>query len=82
MYNLWVEVRVFGGLEKFLPGVKFGQPFRVEIAEGATVGDLLKELRVPTGYIHTILVNGRHADFEDKLACGVRVSLFPPIGGG
>ena len=80
--NLQVEVRVFGGLEKFLSGVKFAQPFKVEISENATVGMLLKELEVPPEYIHAVLVNGRHADLEDRLFSGDRVSLFPPVGGG
>lgn len=80
--NLQVEVRVFGGLEKFLPGVRFGQPVKIEVSESATVGILLKELGIPPEYIHAVLVNGRHAELGDRLVSGDRVSLFPPIGGG
>ncbi|KUK35783.1 MAG: ThiamineS protein, partial [Thermacetogenium phaeum] len=48
----------------------------------ATVGMLLKELGIPPEYIHAVLVNGRHAELEDRLVSGDRISLFPPVGGG
>lgn len=77
-----VEVRVFGGLEGYLPGVKFGQPVKVELKEGATAGELADVLGIPRGEIFTLLVNGMHRNFDWQLKDGDRVSLFPAVGGG
>ena len=53
-----------------------------EIAPGATVADVLKELNIPARQATLILVNGRHARPDTELKNGDTLSLFPPIGGG
>ncbi|HHW44780.1 MAG TPA: hypothetical protein GXX25_13450 [Desulfotomaculum sp.] len=42
-----VEVRVFGGLEKFIPGASFGQSIPVECPGGSTAGQLVDTLGIP-----------------------------------
>lgn len=77
-----LEVRVFSGLEKFMPGARFGQAIEVERPEGTTVAGLIDSLGIPRGQVFTVLVNGRHATMDAVLQPGDRVSLFPPVGGG
>ncbi|MDK2887838.1 MAG: sulfur-carrier protein [Thermoanaerobacter sp.] len=77
-----LEVRVFSGLEKFMPGARFGQAIEVERPEGTTVAGLIDSLGIPRSQVFTVLVNGRHAAMDAVLQPGDRVSLFPPVGGG
>lgn len=77
-----LEVRVFGGLEKIIPGASFGKPIEVEADEGTTVGALLDMLKIPEDQVFTILVNGIHTGKNVLLKPGDRVAFFPPVGGG
>lgn len=77
-----VEVRVFSGLESFIPGTSFGQTIPVSITEGFTGRELLNKLNIPEDKVYTFLVNGVHKDFAVVLRNGDRVSLFPAVGGG
>lgn len=73
---------MFSGLEKLIPGVCYGQPIKVNIAEHFTVGALLKELNISEKEVYIILINGVNKGFDERLADGDRLSLFPPVGGG
>jgi len=77
-----LEVRVFGGLEKLIPGASFGKPMEVRADQGTTVAGLLKMLQIPEDQVFSILVNGVHYDKGNLLSDGDRVAFFPPIGGG
>jgi molybdopterin converting factor small subunit len=77
-----VEVRVFSGLEKFVPEAGLGKSLVVSLPEGATVRDLVRQLRIPADQVFTVFVNGRHAAPDRVLAAGDRAALFPPVGGG
>lgn len=78
-----IEVRLHGTLAAHEPSPRAGEPFTIELPDGATVGDLASALRVPLGDIHLVFVNGRAAyDRGQALAAGDRVGIFPPVGGG
>ncbi|MCL6448832.1 MAG: MoaD/ThiS family protein [Armatimonadetes bacterium] len=77
-----VEVRVFSGLEKFVPGAGPGKAILVQVPEGATGRKLIEQLQIPADQVFTMFVNGWHATPEQVLRPGDRVALFPPIGGG
>lgn len=77
-----IEVRVFSGLEKYIPGTTFGKAFEVELPEGATGSMLLEKLSIPEKDVFTILSNGKHFQFAETFSEGDRVALFPPVGGG
>ncbi|SFQ99653.1 Sulfur carrier protein ThiS (thiamine biosynthesis) [Desulfoscipio geothermicus DSM 3669] len=77
-----IEVRVFSGLEKFLPNKSFGEPLPVELPEGGTIRDLLLKIGIPKDHVFTILVDGKHRSFDYTVRDGERISLFPPVGGG
>jgi len=72
-----VEIKLFASLRKYsLP------PEEMELAEGTTVGNLLKRIGIPPSEVAVALVNGRHAENELALNDGETIALFPPIAGG
>lgn len=77
-----LEVRLYSGLERFINNIVYGEPLSVELPSEATVQTLLEKLKIPQKEVFSILVNGIHHDFSDKLNEGDRVALFPPVGGG
>ncbi|MFZ5649511.1 MAG: MoaD/ThiS family protein [Bacillota bacterium] len=77
-----LEVRVFGGLEKRMPGAIYGKPIEMNVPGGTTVADLLRMLKIPEQDVFTTLVNGIHSNREYTLNPGDRVAFFPPVGGG
>jgi len=79
---LKVEVRVFSGLENYIPGATFGEVIPVSITDGFTGKELIKSLNIPEDKVFTFLVNGVHKNLDVILKDGDRVSLFPAVGGG
>ena len=74
-----VSVRLFAGLrERAGTGAR-----ELELADGATVGDVWRELDLgeePAGLLYA--VNRRYADSGARLADGDVVALIPPVSGG
>jgi molybdopterin converting factor subunit 1 len=55
----------------------------VELAEGATVGDLLAELSDLIGMMPVrVAVNREYGDDRDTLRSGDELALIPPVSGG
>lgn len=60
----------------------------VELPDGATVGDLVRELRSRGGAYGSlpddppVAVNQRYADRRDSLEGGDEVAFLPPVAGG
>jgi len=78
-----VEVRLHGSLVAARPGLRAGEPFRVDLPEGVAVRDLILNLALAAEEIHLVMVNGRIVhDRDAPLGGGDRVGLFPPVGGG
>ena len=77
-----VEVRVFAGLERYIPGARFGEPIYVVLSPVATGWDVIKELNIPEEQIFSFLINGVQKKLDDAMAEGDRISIFPPVGGG
>jgi molybdopterin converting factor small subunit len=72
-----LELKLFANLQKFMP-----EQERIEWEEDCTVSDLLIKIGVSPSEVAIVLVNGRHAQFEQKLHDGETVAIFPPIAGG
>jgi len=55
--SVTLEVRLFNSLTKFSDdGLK---PLKVDMPAGSSVGDVLRELKIPGDKIHLVLLNGR-----------------------
>lgn len=54
----------------------------IEVADGFTVGGILKDLEIPVDQAGILLVNGLSADVEQSLVENDVVAVFPVVGGG
>jgi sulfur carrier protein ThiS len=57
-------------------------PFEMELAPAATVGDVLESLSIPAAVPKVIMVNGRVATLQRALEPGDELTVFPPLEGG
>lgn len=77
-----VEVRLFATLATYLPDEGDGRSVTLDLADGSTVRDFVQSLRIPDDMPFIAMINGRDAPFEQSLADGDVLSLFPPLAGG
>jgi molybdopterin converting factor small subunit len=78
-----ITVRLLASYRQSLPAQRddqAGYPYQVE--GDALVGDVLAALPIPPGDFYTFLVNGRHAERDQRLQEGDLLSVFPAAGGG
>lgn len=54
----------------------------VEWEGPVSTGELAEKIGLPLREIKIIMLNGRHAGFEEGVADGDRVGYFPAVGGG
>lgn len=72
-----VKVKLFALLRQFGPDEQV-----VELAEGTTIDDIVRSLKLP-GTIRLLrIVNGEHRPEDHVLKDGDELALFPPIAGG
>ncbi|UCG14115.1 MAG: MoaD/ThiS family protein [Deltaproteobacteria bacterium] len=72
-----VEIRLFASLQRYRL-----ERDRIHLEEGTTVAGLLEKMGIPPTEAAIVLVNGRHAQNEQRLNDGEQVAFFPPIAGG
>jgi molybdopterin converting factor small subunit len=75
-----IHVQLFAYLSKF--SLSGQEKFQLEVGPDATVGWLLGNLKIPPDFERMVLVNGRRANPETRLAEGDDVFIFPPAAGG
>lgn len=77
-----VRAKLFATLSRHYAGVMPGTPVEVEVADGATLSDLIDRLDVPHEEVKMVFVNGRMRSLDYELEPGDEVGIFPPVGGG
>ncbi|MEA2432825.1 MAG: hypothetical protein QOG54_282 [Actinomycetota bacterium] len=77
-----VTVICYGAMREYLPPAASDNKTVLEVAEGATVADVVAALGAPEKLLHSILVNGDRADLGKGLSEGEEVTLMPPFAGG
>jgi molybdopterin converting factor small subunit len=77
-----VRVRLYATLRRYRPEVKLGESLPMELPEGGTVGQLIKQLGIPAEVVKNIFVNHRQQGREYVLQAGDEVAIFPPVAGG
>lgn len=75
-----ISVQTFANLRDYAPAG--AGKFKLDLADEATVADLLAALRIPAAVEAVLLVNGRRAHPVTRLNSGDEVTLFPPMEGG
>lgn len=76
--TIHIDLRLFATLRKFNPQL----PENFIVEDGATVGDILKQLRIPAEKAKLIFINSAKASPASVVEDGDRVGIFPPVGGG
>ena len=77
-----VEINLYATLARYLPDNVRENDRIMEVGDGATIGELLRQLNIPAEKAKLIFVDGTHADVGAVLREGSRVGIFPPVGGG
>ena len=72
-----VEIRLFATLR---PG-RFRKR-KLDLPEGITVGEILKQLGIEPKEVAIVLVNGRDVTEHGTLRPDDVMALFPPVAGG
>lgn len=73
-----IHLRLFATLRAHTPDNADAFP----VAPGATVGDIVAQLKIPPKEAKLIFINGVRQDMATPLANGDQVGIFPPVGGG
>ncbi len=78
-----INLKLFATLRKKLPpGSSMGKA-TLDLADNATINDLIQHLDIPLELAQMVLVNGEQTrEFEQALTDGDQVSIFPPVAGG
>ncbi len=77
-----IRVIFFGTLRKRFPDHDPTRGIEVDISEGSTVEDLIKQLDFPIEKLGMVAMNGRLVNAGDLLEKNAAVRVFQPIFGG
>ena len=78
-----IEIKLLTRLKQYLPEPDSeGNVRLLEIAEPATVENVLKKLGIPLDMPKVIMLNDRQGAIDDKVDPGDRLAIYPPVGGG
>ena len=77
-----VYVKLFATLRRYVENAVYGVPFEVDLAEEATIADLIQQLNLPAEEVKVAFVNARARSEDWRLEPGDEVGIFPPVGGG
>jgi sulfur-carrier protein len=77
-----IQVKLYASLARLHPTVRAGEPVEVHLLAGATVGDALAQLALPSELVKVVFVNGRVRATCWLLQEDDQVGVFPPVGGG
>jgi len=75
-----ITVELRGYLDQYAPGDDATFPY--EMADGATVRDVLDRLQITDELAAAVIVGGEATDAERALSEGDRLTLIPPLAGG
>lgn len=77
-----LTVKLYGTLDRRVPGYNPETGCTVHLATGATVADLIDHLGLPPRSVGIVSVNGRAGKKVDALPDRALVKVFHPIFGG
>jgi sulfur carrier protein ThiS len=76
------RIKLYGTLSLRVPGYEHSRGIEIELAEGATVKDLLDHLKISESQGAVVTIDGRIQKAGDKIPEGVHARVFQSVGGG
>jgi sulfur carrier protein ThiS len=80
--TIQLSIKLYGTLDKWVPGYDPDTGCAVRLSPGSTVADLIAHLGLPPRSVGIVSVNGRAAKQADILPDRALVKVFHPIFGG
>ena len=77
-----VTVKVYAALRRYLPESAPGPGRVLQVADGATVAQVMGQLQIPVDTALVPMVNGTVQKLDHVLREGDTLHLFPPVVGG
>ncbi|MBI4519032.1 MAG: MoaD/ThiS family protein [Deltaproteobacteria bacterium] len=77
-----ITVKLHATLKKHLPAQATGDAVVIEVAEGATVADVIRQLGIPPRHAGMTVSGDELLDPAAVLKDGQEINLFPPLAGG
>ena len=81
-----ISLKTSSSLGKYLPAGSAGNRAELELAEGATPADVIRQLGMPEGSSYLIVVNGTNVTKAERatrqLADNDDLAIMPPLKGG
>ena len=82
-----ITFKLYASLTQHLPlAHRVGNQMPLEVAEGATIAQIIEPFQLPMKSVHLVLINGHYVAPEARasraLAEGDVLAIWPPIAGG
>ncbi|MDE2372214.1 MAG: MoaD/ThiS family protein [Burkholderiales bacterium] len=82
-----ITFKLFASLGAYLPlEHRIGNAMALEVAEGATVAEVIDRFALPPAQVHLVLINGHYIAPGERgtraLIDGDVLAIWPPIAGG
>lgn len=82
-----ITLKLFATLTDYLPTEsRYTNIVELEVADAATIPEVIAPYNLPPAMVHLVLVNGRYIAPEDRtshaLQPGDVLAIWPPIAGG
>jgi len=82
-----ITFKLFAMLTDYLPAAsRYTNVVELDVADGATITQVIEPYRMPPALVHLVLVNGKYIAPEDRpshaLVEGDVLAIWPPIAGG
>ncbi len=82
-----ITFKLYASLTDFLPPAhRHGNQMPLEVAEGATIAQVIEPFQLPMKMVHLVLINGHYVAPDARatrvLVDGDVLAIWPPIAGG
>lgn len=82
-----ITFKLYASLTDYLPAERRpGNAIELDVAEGASVADIIAPFNLPLKMVHLVLINGHYVPPPERasrtLKQGDVLAIWPPIAGG